>query len=451
MSIHRSCLVGFAITAVVLLASAVPTSAQVFSVVTNFGAAASNPYFVTPVQGRDGKLYGTTLTDNVNSAGTVFVLDVKTGSRFTLHRFDTATGSSPQGGLTLGTDGNFYGTAQFGGTANYGVLFKLTPNGTYSVLHNFAGGTDGLYPSSPPVQAADGNFYGTTGQITAFGESQSTAYQYKLSGLFTSFGDIPNTIAPLIQAANGNLYGTTYNGGCGSVFELSTSGALLNEYPFSCGTGGSTPFGPVMQAADGNFYGTTQRGGTSDYGTVFKMDQSGLLSILYSFPGSGPYPEDGLVEGSDGKLYGNAWGAPSTLFRITTGASFTLLYTLNSHDGDAVGAALLQDTTGVFYGTAYAGGGPGDGGTLFSLDVGLAPFIALVNRQGRVGSIAQILGQGFTGSTSVTFHGVAASSFHVLSDTYMTAVVPSGATSGPVAVTTPNSTLTSNRNFRVLQ
>jgi uncharacterized repeat protein (TIGR03803 family) len=439
----RSSMLGFAL----LIMSAGASSAQTFTVLITFGKAASNPWFVTPAQGRDGRIYGTTLTDNVNSAGTVFALDVNTGLRFTLHRFDTATGASPGGGMTLGTDGNFYGTTQTGGTAGYGVLYKLTPGGTYTVLHNFAGGTDGRNPSSPPLQASDGNFYGTTGQITAQGNGPSTAYQYTASGTFTSFGSISATIAPLIQGADGNLYGTS-NGGCGTVFELSTAGVLLNDYPL-CGSGGAYPIGPVMQAADGNFYGVQQEGGISNYGAIYKMDRSGSVSLLYNMPATAYYPDAGLVQGTDGNLYGSGWGAPSTLFQITTAGTFTLLQTLTSQEGAGVGAALLQHTNGKFYGTGYAEGG-GGGGALFSLDTGLAPFVSLVKNQGRAGSLAQIIGQGLTGSTGVTFNGVPAKSFHVASSTYMTAVVPAGASTGPVVVTTPSGTLTSNRSFQVV-
>jgi uncharacterized repeat protein (TIGR03803 family) len=376
------------------------------------------------------------------------VLDLNTGLRYTLHTFDTATGASPAGGVTLGTDGNFYGTAQIGGTAGYGVLYKVTPSGTYTVLHNFTGGSDGLNPSSPPVQATDGNFYGTTGQITFQGNGPSTAYQYAPSGAFTSFGSIPDTIAPLIQGADGNLYGTS-NGGCGGIFELSTAGVMLNSYSL-CGSGGAYAIGPVMQAADGNFYGVQQEGGISNYGAIYKMDQSGLVSLLYDMPQTSYYPDGGLVQGTDGNLYGDAWGFPSTLFQITTDGTFTLLQTLTFQDGGGVGAALLQHTNGKFYGTGYGGGGRSGGGTLFSLDTGLAPFVSLVKQQGRAGSLVQILGQGLTGSTSVTFNGVPAKSYHVVSSTYMTAVVPASATTGPVVVTTPTGTLTSNRNFQIV-
>jgi uncharacterized repeat protein (TIGR03803 family) len=437
------------LTIALLLPLAGTGSAQVFTVLITFGKASSNPSFVTPVQGRDGRIYGTTSNELVSSsAGSIFVLDLNTGLRYTLHTFDTATGASPAGGVTLGTDGNFYGTAETGGTAGYGVLYRITPSGTYTVLHNFAGGSDGVNPSSPPLQAADGNFYGTTGQITFQGDGPSTAYQYTASGTFTSFGPIPDTIAPLIQGADGNLYGTS-NGGCGTIFELSTAGVMLNTYPL-CGSGASYPIGPVMQASDGNFYGVQQDTGPLNYGAIYKMDQSGAVSSLYSMTSASPYPDGGLIQGTDGNLYGDAWGAPSTLFQITTTGAFTLLQTLTSQDGAGVGAALLQHSNGKFYGTGYALGGTGGFGTLFSLDTGLAPFVSLVKQQGRAGSLVQILAQGLTGSTSVTFNGVPAKSYHVVSSTYMTAVVPASATTGPVVVTTPTGTLTSNRNFQIV-
>ena len=425
--------------------------AQVFTVLINFGQTGGNPYFVSPAQGRDGRLYGTTLTGGTNGAGTLFVLDPKTGVRLTLHQFDIATGSQPVGGLILGTDGNFYGTTSYGGTGNYGVLFKIAPNGTYTVLHNFSGGTDGVIPASPPLEGFDGDLYGATNGNTTVGV---TVYKYtRATGVFTTiyqFAANQFTAAPLIQGMDGNLYGTL-NANCGAIFKLTTSGTLLYSYSFPCGAGGAYPIGPLMQAADGNFYGTTQNGGAPNYGTLFKMDQSGVVSVLHTFDSSGPYPDGGLVQASDGNLYGDAWGAPSTLYQITTTGTFTLLHTLTPQEGAGVGAALLNHTNGLFYGTAYAGGaGRNAYGTLFSLDVGLPPFVALVKHQGRAGSLAQILGQGLTGSTSVTFNGVPAKSFHVVSTTYMTAVVPTGATTGPVVVKTPTETLTSNRNFQVV-
>jgi uncharacterized repeat protein (TIGR03803 family) len=436
--------VSFSFSIVAMLLGLVGSGeSQVFTVLANFGKTSSNPWFVTPTQGRDGRLYWTNSNNETDGTGAVMVFDVNTGLRRVLYHFETATGTTPYGGLTLGIDGNFYGTAQYGGASNYGVLFKITPSGTYTVLHNFAGGTDGIYPSSPPVLASDGNYYGTTGLIDAEGETQSTMYRYSPSSGFTSFGSIAGTQGPIIQASDGNLYSTTYSG---AVLQFSTSGELLNVFALPSADGTFT-LGPVMQASNGNFYGAAQDGGPSNYGAIYEMDPSGVFSLLYGMTAISPDPDGGLIEASDGNLYGDAWYG--TLYQITTGGSFTVLYQTTVQEGDGVGAGLLQHTNGKFYGTAHTGGPEGLYGTIFSLDMGLPPFVSLVKCHGRAGSLAQILGQGFTGSSSVTFNGVTATSFRVVSDSYMTAVVPK-TTTGPVVVTTPSGTLSSNGNFQII-
>ena len=87
-----------------------------------------------------------------------------------VYNFDGTHGQVPYSGLTLGTDGNFYGTTSLGGSNKVGVIFNITPAGTYTVLHTFAG-ADGSTPYAPPIQAADGNFYGTTafGGVNGYG------------------------------------------------------------------------------------------------------------------------------------------------------------------------------------------------------------------------------------------------------------------------------------------
>jgi uncharacterized repeat protein (TIGR03803 family) len=111
----------------------------------------------------------------------------------------------------------------------------------------------------------------------------------------------------------------------------------------------------------------------------------------------------------------------------------------------------VQGTNGVFYGTTSTGGGlfAGGAGTIFSLDMGLGPFVTFVQSSGRVGQSGGILGQGFTGTSSVAFNGVQAS-FTVVSDTYIKASVPQGATTGYVTVTTPSGVLESNAPFHVI-
>jgi hypothetical protein len=87
---------------------------------------------------------------------------------------------------------------------------------------------------------------------------------------------------------------------------------------------------------------------------------------------------------------------------------------------------------------------------VFSLDLGLKPFVTFVVPSGKVGSVIQILGTDLTGTTAVTFNGVPASSFKVVRGTFIKATLPAGATTGPVTITTPSGTLTSNVNFTVL-
>jgi len=414
------------------------------------------PYLITPAEGRDGELFGTTIGLNY---GSIFRL-LTSGKEADLFAFADTDGYNPYGGVTLGTDGNFYGTTAGGGSAGYGVLFKITPGGTYTVLHEFSGGSDGQYPSAAPIEGLDGNFYGTTG--SGAGLLGATAYSYTPSGTFTTIYQFQNTtneygiLAPLIQGFGGNLYGTGYYGtnNCGSIFEITTSGTLLMQYNFDC-TGGSNPSAPLVLAADGNFYGTTYTGSGDVRGSVFKMSPQGTVTTVHIFTtgSEGQLPVGGLVQATDGNLYGSTkFGGIQdygTLYQITTRGAYTQLYSFPASIGEYPTGSLLQHTDGLLYGTAEFGGATGYG-SVYTLDMGLGPFITFVRSTGGVGQTAQILGQGLTGTTGVTFNGIAATSFSVVSDTFLTAVVPSGATTGAVVVTTPGGTLTSNKNFRIV-
>jgi uncharacterized repeat protein (TIGR03803 family) len=453
----------FAIALVVMLPASFTTSqGQTFEDVFKFRhyPQAGNPFFVSPAQGRDGRLYGTTLGGGTLGNGTVFRLTTE-GVGGVLYSFDGTNGNSPYGGLILATDGNFYGTAAGGGSSGRGVLYRITPSGDYTVLHNFSGATDGTTPAAHPIEASDGNLYGTTNGDFSY---PATVYKYSRTGEFTTlyqFSTNQFTAFPLLQAADGNLYGTTEAGGaynCGIVFKMTTSGSLPHSYSFPCGLDGAFPYTQLVQAEDGNFYGTTLNGGSSTglgCGTIFKMNQEGAVTILFRYPGTGPNCsglEVGLVQATDGLLYGptnvGLSGGPA-LFSITTSGEYNELYQFTSETGLAPLGVLAQHTSGLLYSTTYTGGY--GYGTVYSLDMGLGPFVAFVRPTGKVAQTAQILGQGLTGSTSVTFNGVPATSFSVVSDTYMTAVVPTGATTGPVVVTTPSGPLTSNLSFRISQ
>jgi uncharacterized repeat protein (TIGR03803 family) len=465
---------GIAVLALFSVLSAAGHSQTVKGVLSFSNAMSSYGGGVTFAEGRDGRLYGT--TDGFSSMtypdGTIFRINPDGSGATVLFSLSGTNGQLPAFGMTLAVDGNYYGTTLNGGAGNSGVLFKVSPTGSYTPLHEFSGATDGALPVGLPIQASDGNIYGVTTQGSG---SDGTVYKYVPStGTFSTIlglssdgsqGNSPS--ASLMQASDGSLYGTTQGGGtsnCGTVFRLNTSGVLLHVYSFPCGLGGNAPQAPLYQASDGNLYGTTVLGGKVDSsgdckkgcGTVFRVSH-GIVSVVYRFSG---YPNDGglattgLMEGTDGNLYGGTdrGGANDfgTLYQVTTTGQYKLLYSFVDAIGNAPFASLIQHTSGKFYGTT-AYGGLDSYGALYSLDMGLGPFIALVRYTGRIGQPVQILGQGLKGSMAVTINGVAATSFKVVSDTYMTAVIPTGATTGPVIVTTPTGTLTSNHNLRIVQ
>jgi uncharacterized repeat protein (TIGR03803 family) len=440
-----------------LLATVSLTFAQTVSTVLNFnGTNGANPLYVSFVQGRDARLYGTTYSGGANGLGAVIRINLTTKNSVILHSFDGTNGSNPGAGLTLGTDGNYYGTTVMGGSPNLGVLYKISPAGTYTVLHQFAGGSDGNYPYGPPILASDGNFYGATSGTP--NSVNATIYKYTSGGVYSVIYTFDQSTTGVLaygltQGTDGLLYTTTNGGGAqnsGTLVKLTTSGVLKQTHTFNGANDGNNgptePIGAPMQASDGNFYGTTQAGGTDHEGTLYQVTPIFGVNVPYNFGiNTGSNPSPGLIQASDGKIYGVTSAGGANIYSWSlTGGGYTSLSILPP--GFFI-VGMTQDTSGVFYGASWTGG-PNNDGYLYSFDMGLGPFIAFVKAQGKVGATAQILGQGFTGTTAVTFNGVPAT-FSVVSDTYMTALVPSGATTGPVVATTPAGTRTSNKSFRV--
>jgi uncharacterized repeat protein (TIGR03803 family) len=266
----------------------------------------------------------------------------------------------------------------------------------------------------------------------------------------------------MIEATDGNFYGTTSEGdpaGCngGSVFKITPAGSLTTLYSF-CGQFGN-PIGGVIQGTDGALYGTASGGILG--GIVFRLTLGGTLSVLMFNGADGANPWAGVIQATDDNFYGTTLfgGGPAcggdgcgVVFQATRSSMLTKLYTFCSQpdcaDGENPFSGLLQATNGTFYGTTEVGGA-NSGGVVFSLSMGLGPFVAFVRSSGKVGQTGGILGQGFTGTNSVSLNGAPAN-FIVVSDTFIKATVPPGATSGFVTVVTPSGTLTSNVPFRVM-
>ncbi len=451
-----------ALSVLAIVVGSSSAQAQKYSVVYRFGTNAGDP--LNPqapgiiAQGRDGNLYSTTGYGGTYDAGTVFKI-APGGTSTVLYSFDGAiAGYGPLSGLTLGTDGNFYGATYYGGTNPfYGTIFKIAPDGTLTTLHSFKGGNGGKYPVAPPIQGTDGNFYGTTSEdgfngvgtvyrITPAGNLK-TLYQLSES----SGGEIH---APFVEGTDGNFYVATNSGGekgLGTVFKITPKGKLTLLQSLGK-TKGYDVSGPLVQGNDGNFYGTAVVGGTARHGTVFRIGPRGKFTVMHNFSDDeAVLPIGGLVQATDGNFYGTTDGNQSgTIYQITPDGAFSVLHRFYHPAGAQPEVTLLQNTNGTFYGDTNEGGkGCLNGcGVFYSFDMALGQFVSLVPLSGKVGNTVGILGQALTGTTAVLFNGSAAT-FTVESDTYLTAIVPTGASTGSVTVTTRSGTLISNKQFRV--
>ncbi len=397
--------------------------------------------FVTsaPLVGTDGNLYGvasggggSALTGS--AGGTVFqmTLDGKLTVVYTFCSLASCADGATPNGITLGDDGNFYGTTVYGGVGDGGpgVIFKVTPDGAYTRLHAFcaeANCADGDKPFFPPVQGNDGNFYGVAGSGGTLGGG--VFYKVTASG----------------------KYSVLYN-----FCNFQNSSCLDGGYPNA-----------IAKDADGNFVGTAI-GGTSGYGVIFKITPTGQYTVLHNFAPNGNMggPQTPLTLGSDGNLYGTfngsgsgTWGpfGRGGIYEVTSKGGFKLLYSFcpscNS-SGFSPLDPVFQGTDGNFYGTTAFGGiggwkGEAYGfGTVFQFSNNLGPFAQTVPAAGKSGKSVLILGYGLIGSSSVTFNGMAAA-FKVESDTCIRATVPSGATTGTVSVVTASGTLNGSPQFIV--
>jgi uncharacterized repeat protein (TIGR03803 family) len=471
--------------------------------------------FAELIQGADGNYYGTTSAGGTGTCpggiggqtqGCGAVVKITSKGKFSVvysFPFDSAKQIAPNGtdilaGLVQGPDGNFYGTAAYGGTqgscpltfitnVGCGTVFRLTPNGHTKILHSFCGSdgcnpVEGAVPIGRMVFGRDGKLYGTTnsGGVANGIFNSGTIFRISRSGQFETLhvfsgnsgtGDGANPVGGLIQASDGNFYGTTAHGGLsgsGSVFKMTLAGSVIVLHSFSSSdANGLFPQSALIEASDGNLYGTCYEGGVNSVGTIFRISKSGKFQKIYDFnfaAGNLGYdPTAGLIQASDGNLYGTTSTGGTTnsgaVYQVTlSGAASPVASFDASTSGNLPQDVPLQGSDGNFYLTAQQGGGLNshgfsDRGTIAFIASKLKPLPPTVSgfspAKGKVGAKITIRGSSFVGTSAVQFNGTAAN-FTVEGSGFIVTTVPNGATSGPISVTTSAGTAKSKNSFIVV-
>jgi uncharacterized repeat protein (TIGR03803 family) len=354
--------------------------AQTFDVLYNFTGSSDggNPYAAV-LRDTSGNLYSTAANGGSSGKGVVFKLNTS-GTETVLYSFTGGNdGGEPLAGLIRDSAGNFYGTTFSGGSSGDGVVFKLSKSGSESVLHSFAGGSsDGAHPWGGLIQDSKGNFYGTTSGGGA--SNWGTVFKLSKDGTETvlhtfaggeSDGEFP-MYTSLVMDGKGNLYGITEQGGPdnrGLVYKLSPSGKFTLLHGFLGGTtDGCFPYGTPAMDAKGNLYGTTYKCGSASEGMVWKVSKKGAETVLHNFAGGssdGAYPYAGVIMDAKGNFYGDtAYGGSSgdgAVYKLNKKGKLILLHSFAGSDGQLPIATLVRDAKGNFYSTAFEGGRDGYG------------------------------------------------------------------------------------------
>jgi uncharacterized repeat protein (TIGR03803 family) len=289
-----------------------------------------------------------------------------------LHNFGTlppgTTGANPYAGVILGADGNLYGTTVNGGSAKLGVVYQVNAKGRETVLHSFTNRNgDGANPYAGVIRDANGNLYGTTANG---GDYLGVVYELDAAGnetilhTFTGGADGANPSSGVVRDAAGNLYGVTSHGGTanvGVVYKIDATGLETVLYSFTGGADGAGPNSLIRDDA-GSLYGTTASGGAGKSGVVFKLDAAGQESVLYYFAGlsDGAAPV-GVTRDAAGNFYGaTASGGlanAGTVFKIDAAGPEKILYSFaGGVDGKTPAAGVVRDAAGNLYGATVAGG-----------------------------------------------------------------------------------------------
>ena len=332
-----------------------------------------------------GNLYGTTefggdLSCNAPyGCGTVFKIDTA-GHETVLHPFKWGNdGAVPDGDLLLASDGALYGATAYGGGASHckngcGTVFKVDKTGKETVFYAFQGNATGSFPIGGLAQDKDGNLYGTAHWDGA--DTEGVAFKLDKAGhetilhAFGGTGDVGDPTGAVALDAQGNLYGTAWApAGTGGVWKITKAGQETVLYPFTGGNDGGKPMGGVVLGKDGNLYGTAAWGGAHNSGVLFRVNQAGAETVLYSF---GAWPDDGTqpnavpVLDSAGNLYGTTtiggYADLGIVYKIDKTGKETVLHQFEGgNDGGNLYGRLIRDSSGNLYGVTAAYGKHGQG------------------------------------------------------------------------------------------
>jgi len=347
----------------------------------------------------DGNFYAAMGTGGVNGAGAIMRV-TPAGTATVVHAFkgDATEGISPFAGPIQGSDGNLYGTTFSGGTQNLGTVYKLGLDGTYTNLYSFTTTSQGAYnPYAGLVQGPDGALYGTA--LSGGTSKLGVVFRITTDGTLTvllnfSGANGANPEGQLVVGIDGALYGTTMNGGTadrGTLYKITTTGTHTVLYSFSAlitggpngrstNAVGANPRAGLRQGSDGTFYGTTYQGGPSGQGTVFKATPAGVVTLVHDFAGSpadGAFPLSPVTVLADGTLYGTTisggFGGLGVAWRQSPTGSFQVLHSFSAgaFDGSTPYSGLLP-LAGYLWGVNY--GSPGatipSYGALYKIDEG---------------------------------------------------------------------------------
>jgi uncharacterized repeat protein (TIGR03803 family) len=388
----------------------VPATTNIVHFFAGATSDGASPAFGRLLEDSSGNLFGTTNLGGAGNEGAVFEL-VKSGNSYTqnvLYSFTggASDGASPNGGLIADGNGDLFGTTTSGGAGNQGTVFELVKSGnsyTETVLYSFAGGaSDGGNPYGTLIMDSNGNLFGTTDH--GGGSNAGTVFEMVKNGssynaptilhFFAGGSDGAFLQFGVIADANDDLFGTTNQGGNassdGTVFEL-VKGAngytKTTLYAFAGATAdGSSPYVTLSMDGAGNLFGATHGGGTNNVGAVYELAKSGSSfteSVLYSFAGGdtdGGFPDAGVVVDGNGNIFGTADlhgpiinGAGMVFELVKSGNSYTEtalhFFAGGASDGNQPASDLIMDANGNIFGTTLSGGASGFG-TVFETSVG---------------------------------------------------------------------------------